>query len=251
MLPEVKSSSEIYGFAHIDNTETPIAGIAGDQQAALFGQMCHEKGMAKNTYDTGCFLLINTGKKPVTSRNGLLTTIACSTTGSVNYALEGSVFMEGASIQWLRDELGLINDAAETGSLASQVDNTGGVYLVPAFTGLGAPYWDPYARGSIHGLTRGTSKNHIVRATLEAIAYQSKDLLEAMQNDAGIKLKQLRVDGGAANNNFLMQFQSDILDTTVVRPNNIESTATGAAYQAGLAVGFWKNIDELKKQHHH
>lgn len=251
MLPEVKSSSEVYGQTNIggkSGTRIPIAGIAGDQQAALFGQMCHEKGMAKNTYGTGCFLLMNTGEKPVTSEHGLLTTIACSINGKVTYALEGSVFMGGASVQWLRDELGLVRDAADTEYFARKVEDTGGVYVVPAFVGLGAPYWDPYARGAIVGLTRGSNRNHIVRATLEAVAYQSRDLIEAMQQDSGIELTQLRVDGGAVKNNFLMQFQADILDTTVVRPAVIETTAAGAAYLAGLAVGFWKNIDELKKQ---
>ena len=251
MLPEVKSSSEVYGQTNIGGkggTRIPIAGIAGDQQAALFGQMCHEKGMAKNTYGTGCFLLMNTGEEPVKSENGLLTTIACSINGKVTYALEGSVFMGGASVQWLRDELGLVRDAADTEYFASKVEDTGGVYMVPAFVGLGAPYWDPYARGSIVGLTRGSNRNHIVRATLEAIAYQSRDLLEAMQQDSGIELAQLRVDGGAVKNNFLMQFQSDILNTTVVRPGVIETTAAGAAYLAGLAVGFWNSIDDLKDQ---
>ena len=249
MLPEVKSSSEIYGQTNIGGkggTRIPIAGIAGDQQAALFGQMCHEKGMAKNTYGTGCFLLMNTGEEPVKSENGLLTTIACGIDGKVTYALEGSVFMGGASVQWLRDELGLVRDAADTEYFASKVKDTGGVYMVPAFVGLGAPYWDPYARGSIVGMTRGTNRNHIVRATLESIAYQSRDLLEAMQQDSGIKLSELRVDGGAVKNNFLMQFQSDILETEVVRPAVIETTAAGAAYLAGLAVGFWDNLDDLK-----
>ena len=251
MLPEVKSSSEIYGQTNIGGkggTRIPIAGIAGDQQAALFGQMCHEKGMAKNTYGTGCFLLMNTGEEPVKSDNGLLTTIACGIDGKVTYALEGSVFMAGASVQWLRDELGLVRDAADTEYFASKVEDTGGVYVVPAFVGLGAPYWDPYARGSIVGMTRGTNRNHIVRATLESIAYQSRDLLDAMQQDSGIKLAELRVDGGAVKNNFLMQFQSDLLDTEVARPAVIETTAAGAAYLAGLAVGFWKSIDELKDQ---
>ncbi len=248
MLPEVKSCSEIYGRTTIGGTRIPIAGIAGDQQAALFGQMCHEKGMAKNTYGTGCFLLMNTGHAPVKSEHGLLTTVACKLNGQVTYALEGSVFMAGASVQWLRDELGLVRDADDTGYFASKVDDTGGVYVVPAFVGLGAPYWDPYARGSIIGLTRGTNRNHIVRATLEAIAYQSRDVLEAMQQDSGIELAQLRVDGGAANNEFLMQFQADMLDTPVICPEVTETTAAGAAYLAGLAVGFWNNIDELKQR---
>ncbi len=249
MLPEVKSCSEIYGQTNIGGkggTRIPIAGIAGDQHAALFGQMCLEKGMAKNTYGTGCFLLMHTGDQPIRSENGLLTTIACGIDGKVTYALEGSVFMGGASVQWLRDELGLVRDAADTEYFASKVEDTNGVYVVPAFVGLGAPYWDPYARGSIFGLTRGANRNHIVRATLEAIAYQSRDLLEAMQQDSGIELSQLRVDGGAVANNFLMQFQSDILGKNVVRPKVAETTAAGAAYLAGLAVGFWNNIDELK-----
>ncbi|MRI32715.1 glycerol kinase [Endozoicomonas sp. OPT23] len=251
MLPEVKSSSEVYGQTNIGGkggTRIPIAGMAGDQQAALFGQMCFEKGMAKNTYGTGCFLLMNTGEEPVKSQNGLLTTIACGIDGKVTYALEGSVFMGGASVQWLRDELGLVRDAADTEYFASKVDDTGGVYVVPAFVGLGAPYWDPYARGAIVGMTRGSNRNHIVRATLEAIAYQSGDLLNAMEQDSGIKLSQLRVDGGAVKNNFLMQFQSDILDTDVVRPAVVETTAAGAAYLAGLAVGFWDNMDDLKER---
>ncbi|WP_257284975.1 glycerol kinase GlpK [Endozoicomonas sp. SESOKO1] len=249
MLPEVKSSSEVYGKTNIggkSGTRIPVAGMAGDQQAALFGQMCHDKGMAKNTYGTGCFLLMNTGKVPVKSEHGLLTTIAYGIGGKVHYALEGAVFMGGASVQWLRDELGLVRDAADTEYFASKVKDTNGVYVVPGFVGLGAPYWDPYARGAIFGLTRGANRNHIVRATLEAIAYQSRDLIEAMQQDAGIAMKQLRVDGGAVANNFLMQFQSDILNKEVVRPTVTESTAAGSAYLAGLAVGFWKSIDELK-----
>lgn len=249
MLPEVKSSSEVYGQTNIGGkggTRIPVAGIAGDQQAALFGQMCHEKGMAKNTYGTGCFLLMNTGSEPVKSENGLLTTIAFGIDGKVQYALEGSVFMGGASVQWLRDELGLIRDAADTEYFASKVEDTNGVYVVPAFVGLGAPYWDPYARGAIFGLTRGANRNHIVRATLEAVAYQSRDLIDAMEQDSGIEMKQLRVDGGAVANNFLMQFQSDILGTEVVRPTVVESTAAGSAYLAGLAVGFWNSTDELK-----
>ncbi len=246
MLPEVRPSSEIYGYttrgggAHI-----PIAGIAGDQQAALFGQLCFEKGMAKNTYGTGCFLLMNTGETPVKSDCGLLTTIAVGPTGNVNYALEGSVFMGGATIQWLRDELRLIDDATDTGYFAGKVKDSNGVYLVPAFVGLGAPYWDPYARGAIVGLTRGANRNHIIRAALESIAYQSRDVLDAMQKDAGIRLASLKVDGGAVANDFLMQFQSDIMDTTVVRPKLIETTALGAAFLAGLAVGFWKSTAEL------
>lgn len=246
MLPEVRPSSEIYGYttrgggAHI-----PIAGIAGDQQAALFGQLCFEKGMAKNTYGTGCFLLMNTGETPVKSDSGLLTTIAVGPTGNVNYALEGSVFMGGATIQWLRDELRLIDDATDTGYFAGKVKDSNGVYLVPAFVGLGAPYWDPYARGAIVGLTRGANRNHIIRAALESIAYQSRDVLDAMQKDSGIHLASLKVDGGAVANDFLMQFQSDIMGTTVVRPKLIETTALGAAFLAGLAVGFWKSTAEL------
>ncbi|KEQ14074.1 glycerol kinase GlpK [Endozoicomonas numazuensis] len=245
MLPEVKSSSEVYGHTRVGKSDIPVAGIAGDQQAALFGQMCIQEGMAKNTYGTGCFLLKNTGDRPVKSTHGLLTTIAYSLNGQVTYALEGSVFMGGASVQWLRDELGLVRDAADTAYFASKVEDTNGVYVVPAFVGLGAPYWDPYARGAIFGLTRGANRNHIVRATLEAIAYQSRDLIDAMEQDSGIKLSQLKVDGGAVANDFLMQFQSDILDVTVARPELIESTAAGAAYLAGLAVGFWKDTDEL------
>jgi glycerol kinase len=246
MLPQVKPSSEVYGYttrgggAHI-----PISGIAGDQQAALFGQLCFEKGMAKNTYGTGCFLLMNTGETPVKSESGLLTTIAVGPTGNVNYALEGSVFMGGATIQWLRDELRLIDDATDTGYFAGKVKDSNGVYLVPAFVGLGAPYWDPYARGAIVGLTRGANRNHIIRAALESIAYQSRDVLDAMQKDSGIRLASLKVDGGAVANDFLMQFQSDIMGTTVVRPKLIETTALGAAFLAGLAVGFWKSTAEL------
>ncbi|WP_220719370.1 glycerol kinase GlpK [Agarivorans litoreus] len=252
MLPEVKACSEIYGQTNIGGkggTRIPIAGIAGDQQAALFGQQCYRKGMAKNTYGTGCFLLMNTGEVPVKSTHGLLTTIAFSLDGKVNYALEGSVFMGGATIQWLRDEMGLIRDASDTQYFASKVDDTNGVYLVPAFVGLGAPYWDPYARGTIVGLTRGANRNHIIRAALESIAYQSRDLLEAMQADAGISLKQLRVDGGAVANDFLLQFQADALGTEVVRPSLIESTALGAAYLAGLAVGYWDSVASLTESH--
>ena len=249
MLPEVRSSSEVYGQTNIGGkggTRIPVAGIAGDQQAALFGQMCHDKGMAKNTYGTGCFLLLNTGEEPVKSENGLLTTIAFGINGQVYYALEGSVFMGGASVQWLRDELGLVRDAADTEYFASRVPDTNGVYVVPGFVGLGAPYWDPYARGAIFGLTRGANRNHIVRATLEAIAYQTRDLIEAMQQDSGIEMQRLSVDGGAVANNFLMQFQADMLNKEVIRPTVSESTAAGAAYLAGLAVGFWYSTDELK-----
>jgi glycerol kinase len=229
-------------------TRIPIAGIAGDQQAALFGQACFKSGMAKNTYGTGCFLLMNTGEEPVTSENGLLTTIAWGLNGKVEYALEGSIFMGGAIIQWLRDELKLINDPADTEYFANKVHDTNGVYLVPAFVGLGAPYWDMYARGTIIGLTRGANRNHIIRAALESIAYQTKDVLEAMQQDSKITLNDLRVDGGAVANNFLMQFQSDILGVPVERPKITETTALGAAYLAGLAVGFWKDLDEISNK---
>lgn len=248
MLPEVKPSSEVYGVTDpktFGGAEIPIAGIAGDQQAALFGQACYGEGMAKNTYGTGCFMLMNTGEKIVPSKNGLLTTIAWGIDGKVNYALEGSIFIAGAIIQWLRDELRLIVDAADSEYFATKVDDTNGVYIVPAFVGLGAPYWDMYARGTIVGLTRGSNRNHITRAALESIAYQTRDVLEAMQEDSGIDLKELRVDGGAVANNFLMQFQSDILGVPVHRPKVIETTALGAAYLAGLAVGFWKDMDEI------
>ena len=249
MMPEVKRSSEVYGQTNLGGkggTRIPIAGIAGDQQAALFGQMCVEAGQAKNTYGTGCFLLMNTGKEKVTSKNGLLTTLACGPNGEPAYALEGAVFMGGASIQWLRDEMKLLADAKDSEYFATKVDSSNGVYVVPAFTGLGAPYWDAYARGTIVGLTRGVNSNHIIRATLEGIAYQTRDVLDAMQADSGIKLANLRVDGGAVANNFLMQFQSDVLDTEVHRPEVTEVTALGAAYLAGLAVGFWDSIDELQ-----
>lgn len=249
MMPEVRKSSEVYGETNIGGkggTRIPISGIAGDQQAALFGQMCVEKGQAKNTYGTGCFLLMNTGKEKVTSKNGLITTLACDHKGNVAYALEGSVFMGGASIQWLRDEMKLVDDAADSEYFANKVDSCNGVYVVPAFTGLGAPYWNPHARGTILGLTRGSNVNHIIRATLESIAYQSRDVIDAMIADSGIKLQQLKVDGGAVKNDFLMQFQSDILSTKVIRPEVVEVTALGAAYLAGLAVGFWDNIEEVR-----
>jgi len=248
MLPEVKNSSEVYGYTNLGGTggiRVPIAGIAGDQQAALFGQACFEKGSAKNTYGTGCFLLMNTGDKMVESKNGLITTIAIGLDGKVEYALEGSVFVGGAIIQWIRDELKLVTDAADTEYFASKVEDNGGVYIVPAFTGLGAPYWDMYARGAIFGLTRGSNRNHIIRAALESIAYQTKDLLLAMQEDAGFKIKTLRVDGGASRNNLLMQFQSDITGIEVLRPIITETTALGAAYLAGLAVGFWKSKEDI------
>lgn len=250
MLPEVKPSSEIYGQTNIGGkggTRIPIAGIAGDQQAALFGQLCIKKGMAKNTYGTGCFLLMNTGEKAVKSEHGLLSTIAIGPKGEVNYALEGSVFMGGATIQWLRDGLGMIHEARDTDYFASKEKDTNGVYLVPAFVGLGAPYWDPNARGILVGLTRGANRNHIIRAALESVAYQSRELLEAMQEDSGIKLAKLNVDGGAVANDFLMQFQADIMHTHVQRPKLTESTALGAAVLAGLASGYWSSTDEIKK----
>lgn len=248
MLPEVRPSSCVYGGTDpslFGNVEIPIAGDAGDQQAALFGQACFDDGMAKNTYGTGCFLLMNTGEKRVPSHNGLLTTIAWGVDGKVTYALEGSVFMAGAAVQWLRDELGLLDNAAQSEALAMSVPDANGVYVVPAFVGLGAPYWDMYARGTIVGLTRGANRKHIVRATLEAIAYQTRDVLQAMEEDAGIRLKALKVDGGAVANDFLMQFQSDILGVPVERPVVAETTAMGAAFLAGLAVGFWKDRAEV------
>jgi len=250
MLPEVKPSSEVYGYTHektFGGAKIPISGIAGDQQAALFGQACYEPGMAKNTYGTGCFMLMNTGERMVPSKNGLLTTIAWGIDGKVEYALEGSIFMGGASVQWLRDELMLIDDAEDSEYYANKVDSTNGVYLVPAFVGLGAPYWDMYARGTIVGMTRGTNRNHIVRATLESIAYQTRDVLEAMEDDSNIKLTELKVDGGAVANNFLMQFQSDILGVKVERPVVTETTALGAAYLAGLAIGFWESKEEISR----
>jgi len=251
MLPEVKQSSEVYGHTDVKTfggAEIPIAGIAGDQQAALFGQACYKPGMAKNTYGTGCFMLMNTGEEMVPSNNGLLTTIAWGVDGKVEYALEGSIFVAGASVQWLRDELKLIDDAKDSEYFASQVEDTNGVYVVPAFVGLGAPYWDMYARGTIVGLTRGANRNHIIRATLESIAYQTRDVLEAMQDDSGIDLQALNVDGGAVANNFLMQFQSDVLGVSVDRPVVAETTALGAAYLAGLAVGFWDSKEEIGKK---
>lgn len=250
MLPEVKNSSEVYGYTNLGGTggiRVPIAGIAGDQQAALFGQACFNKGDAKNTYGTGCFLLMNVGKEMVHSKNGLLTTIAIGIDGKIDYALEGSVFVGGAVIQWLRDEMKLINDASDTEYFANKVEDNGGVYIVPAFVGLGAPHWDMYARGAIFGLTRGANRDHLVRAALESIAYQTKDLLDAMAEDVGEPLKKLKVDGGASGNNFLTQFQADIIDTEVIVPIITETTALGAAYLAGLAVGFWKSKDEIEK----
>ncbi|MBX0357672.1 glycerol kinase GlpK [Halobacillus sp. Nhm2S1] len=251
MLPEVKPSSEIYAHTvdyHFFGHEVPIAGVAGDQQAALFGQACFEKGMAKNTYGTGCFMLMNTGEEGVASDHGLLTTLAWGLDGKVEYALEGSIFVAGSAIQWLRDGLKMIEDAPQTEALATSVDSSDGVYLVPAFVGLGTPYWDSDARGAMFGLTRGTTKEHFVRATLESLAYQTKDVLDAMIADSGIDLKALRVDGGAVKNNFLMQFQSDILGVPVERPVVQETTALGSAFLAGLAVGYWKDKEEIKQQ---
>ena len=250
ILPTVKSSSEIYGHTNqlFSNHEIPIAGIAGDQQSALFGQMCTAAGMVKNTYGTGCFMLMHTGEKAVQSKNNLLTTIALQMNGHTYYALEGSVFIGGAVVQWLRDGLHLIRKSSDVEDLASQVQDTDGVYMVPAFAGLGAPYWNQHARGTIVGITRGTSSAHIARAALESIAFQSYDLLKAMEGDAGIPIAELRVDGGATHNNMLMQFQSDIVNTKVVRPTIVETTALGAAYLAGLAVGFWKDIEELRSK---
>lgn len=247
VLPEVKASSKVYAHTKLLGGNIPIAGIAGDQQAALFGQACLTTGMAKNTYGTGCFMLMNTGTKAVTSQFGLLTTIAWGLNGEVHYALEGSVFIAGAAIQWLRDGLKIVDAAPDSEFYAGKVEDTGGVYVVPAFAGLGAPYWDMYARGAVFGLTRGTSKAHIIRATLESLAYQTLDVLDAMEKDSGVPLKTLRVDGGASANNFLMQFQSDILGVNVERPSIIETTALGAAYLAGLAVGFW-SMEEISKK---
>lgn len=250
MMPEVKSSSEVYGatkttiFAH----KVPIAGIAGDQQAALFGQMCVEPGMVKNTYGTGCFLLMNSGGKPITSSNNLLTTIAWKIGDKVDYALEGSIFVGGSVVQWLRDGLGIIRSSSEVEALAASVADTDGVYFVPALTGLAAPYWDQYARGAISGISRGTTAAHIARAALEGIAYQTLDIVRAMQRDSGIELRELKVDGGAARNNLLMQFQADLLSTRVIRPCVTETTALGAAYLAGLAVGYWGSIEEIRQQ---
>ena len=250
MMPAVKSSSEVYGatkttiFAH----KVPIAGIAGDQQAALSGQMCVEPGSVKNTYGTGCFLLMNSGEKPIASANNLLTTIAWKVGDKVNYALEGSIFVGGSVVQWLRDGLGIIRSSSEIEELAASVPDTNGVYFVPALTGLAAPYWDQYARGAISGISRGTTAAHIARAALEGIAYQTLDIVGAMQRDSGITLRELKVDGGAARNDLLMQFQSDLLDTRVIRPSVTETTALGAAYLAGLAVGYWDSIDDIKRQ---
>lgn len=248
VLPKVCSSSEVYGYTNLNNVKIPIAGIAGDQQAALFGQACFTEGMAKNTYGTGCFMLMNTGEKAVQSTNGLLTTIAWGIDGKVEYALEGSIFVAGAAIQWLRDGLQFFKEAAESETHARSVVSSDGVYVVPAFVGLGTPYWDSEVRGAVFGLTRGITKEHLIRATLEAITYQVKDVLMAMEQDSGIQLKSLRVDGGAARNNLLMQFQSDILEVPVDRPVVNETTALGAAYLAGLSTGFWKNREEIATQ---
>ena len=249
MLPQARASSEIYGETDPSffGGRIPIAGAAGDQQAALFGQACFEQGDAKNTYGTGCFLLMNTGSQPVLSKNGLVTTIAWGMDGKVTYALEGSIFVAGAALQWLRDELRLIDSAADSEYFAQRVKDTNGCYVVPAFTGLGAPYWDQYARGTIVGLTRGVNKYHIIRATLESLAYQVNDVLEAMKADSGMNLSALRVDGGASANNFLMQTQSDLSNAPVNRPRCVETTAMGAAYLAGLAVGYWKDIEDVKQ----
>ncbi len=249
MLPRVGSSSEVYGSteASLFGGEIPIAGVAGDQQAALFGQRCFEAGSCKNTYGTGCFLLMHTGEKAAASTHGLITTIAAGADDRVQYALEGSVFVAGAAIKWLRDEMGLIRDAAETEALADSVPDTGGVYVVPAFTGLGAPYWDAYARGAVFGLSRGTGRAHFVRAALESLAYQTMDVIKAMEEDAGIPVRSLRVDGGASVNGFLMQFQADLLNGELVRPEMPETTALGAAYLAGLAVGYYSGLDEIRQ----
>ena len=246
MLPQVKPSSGIFGMAQINGYAIPIAGVAGDQQAALFGQCCFHKGEAKNTYGTGCFLLMNTGSEPVFSKTGMLTTIAASLPGKVQYALEGSVFTGGSVVQWLRDKMRFITDSSDSDYYATKVPDSGGVYMVPAFTGLGAPYWDMFARGTIIGITRGTNRSHIIRAALESIAYQSCDVLDAIQEDAGMEFSELRVDGGASANEFLMQFQSDIIGKPVLRPVCRETTALGAAYLAGLAVRFWESLEELK-----
>ena len=250
MLPEPKPNGSILGYtsASITGKPIPIAGSAGDQQAALFGQACFSAGEAKNTYGTGCFLLMNTGEKPIYSQNGLVTTIGWGLNDKVNYALEGSIFTAGAAIQWLRDELQLIRSAAETESAAKAVTDSNGAYVVPAFTGLGAPYWDSYARGTIIGLTRGVNRNHIIRAVLESIAYQTWDVLNAMQQDSGIPMTSLKVDGGAAANEFLMQFQADIIQVPVLRPSCLETTAMGAAFFAGLTVGFWSSQDEIRQK---
>ncbi len=248
MLPEVRSSSEVFGTTNLLGEEIPIAGIAGDQSAALFGQMCHRPGMVKNTYGTGCFMLMHTGDKPMTSKNNLLTSVAWKLNGKTEYALEGSIFIAGAVVQWLRDGLGIIHNSSEVEALARQVPDSGGVVIVPAFAGLGAPHWDSWARGLMIGMTRGTTSAHIARAALESIAFQVADVLNAMQADAGLKVRELRVDGGASANDLLMQFQADVMGVPVVRPQVLETTALGAAYLAGLAVGFWKNKREIDSQ---
>ena len=248
MMPQVRSCSEVYGLTSLLGGQVPIAGIAGDQQSALFGQMCTEPGSVKNTYGTGCFLLKNSGTTPIMSRNNLLTTIAWKIGDTVNYALEGSIFVAGSVVQWLRDGLGVIKASSEVNALATSVPDNGGVYFVPALTGLGAPYWDPYAKGTIVGITRGTTAGHIARAALEGIAFQTMDIVEAMQKDAGVSLKELKVDGGATKNHYMLQFQADILGAEVIRPQVTETTAMGAAYLAGLAVGFWSGIEEIKTQ---
>ncbi len=250
MLPEVCNSSEIYGYVQSEGVQVPIAGIAGDQQAALFGQACFAKGSAKNTYGTGCFLLMNVGREFISSKNGLITTVAATMNGEVEYALEGSIFVGGAVIQWLRDELRILETAAESETYAASLEDNGGVYLVPAFVGLGAPYWDMYARGSIFGLTRGAGRSHIVRAALEAIAYQTNDVLQAMAEDAGQAVTELKVDGGACRNDFLMQFQADIINCVVKRPAITETTALGVAYLAGLAVNYWSSKEEIAQRWH-
>ena len=250
MLPEIRSNSEVYCQTKVldGQTSVPVAGIAGDQQAALFGQLCTQPGMVKNTYGTGCFMLMNTGEEMTPSQNNLLTTVAWQIDGVTSYALEGSVFIAGAVVQWLRDGLGIIKTSSDVEELAKKVDTTDGVYVVPAFAGLGAPYWNQHARGVITGLTRGSNSSHIARAAVESIAYQTMDVLKAMEADSGISIQQLRVDGGATQNNLLMQFQSDVLNTEVLRPKITESTALGAAYLAGLAVEFWPSIDALQDQ---
>ena len=250
MLPKVRSSSEVYGetAGELFAAKIPIAGIAGDQQAALFGQMCTEVGMVKNTYGTGCFMLMNIGDKPIVSKNNLITTIAWKVNGKVQYALEGSIFIGGAVVQWLRDGLGIISSSADVETLAQKVDDNGGVYLVPAFAGLGAPHWNQHARGTMVGITRGTTSAHIARAALESIAFQTMEVLKAMEADSGVTIKELRVDGGATVDDLLMQIQANLLGTKVVRPDVTETTALGAAYLAGLGVGYWKNIDEIKEQ---
>lgn len=247
MLPEVRGSSEVYGYANVDCTEVPVCGIAGDQQAALFGQLCFHKGDVKNTYGTGNFILMNTGSEPVRSKNGLLTTIACGVDGEITYALEGSVFVGGAVLQWLRDEMRFFSEASDADYFGARVRDSQGVYFVPAFTGLGAPHWDMYARGTIFGLTRGTTRNHIIRAALEAIAFQSKDVIDAMMADTGLEIGEIKVDGGASVSDVIMQFQSDITGKVLRRPAVRETTALGAAYLAGLASGFWKDREELSK----